>query len=90
MSDDMTKVILASHAAVLEHLAGGQAAIAMGLQAIAGVIEKQQAEGAATSTHLKALVDQIKDAQAKADAHRKASAERMAQVKRTLEDLRQP
>jgi len=88
--DDLTQVILASHAAVLEHLASGQAAIAQGLQAIAGVLEKQQAEGSATSISLKILVDQIKDAQAKAEAHRKASAERMADVKRSLGEVRSP
>jgi len=88
--DYLTQVILASHAAVLEHLASGQAAIAQGLQAIAGVIEMQQAEGSATSKHLKVLVEGIKDAQAKAEAHRQASAERMAQVKRTLGELRAP
>ena len=88
--DDLTQIILASHAAVLEHLASGQAAIAQGLQAIAGVLDRQQAEGSATSISLRILVDQIKDAQAKAEAHRKASAERMAEVKRTLGELRSP
>jgi len=88
--DDLTQVILASHAAVLEHLASGQAAIAQGLQAIAGVIEMQQAEGSATSKQLKILVDGIKDAQAKTEAHRKASAERMPEVKKALADLRSP
>ena len=90
MSDDVTKVILASQAAVLEQLAAGQVAIAQGLQAIAGVIEMQQAEGSATSKHLKTLVDGIKDAQAKAETHRKAAAERMEQVKRTIGELRSP
>ena len=88
--DDLTQVILASHAAVLEHLASGQAAIAQGLQAIAAVIEMQQAEGSATSKHLKVLVDQIKDGQAKAEAHRQASAERMPHVKKSLGELRSP
>jgi hypothetical protein len=88
--DDLTQVILASHAAVLEHLASGQAAIAQGLQAIAGVLDRQQAEGSATSISLRILVDQIKDAQAKAEAHRQASAERMAQIKKTMGELRAP
>jgi hypothetical protein len=50
----------------------------------------QQAEGTATSTTLGTLVEQIKDAQAKAEMHRKEAAERMVLVKKTLGELRKP
>jgi len=39
---------------------------------------------------VKVLVEGIKDAQAKGEAHRQASAERMAHVKKTLGELRAP
>jgi hypothetical protein len=86
--DEDTRAILTAHANAIEALAAGQAAIAQTQQtiaqtqqALAGLLERQHAEGNATSTALQTLVKGIQQAQATAEAHRQAAAQRMAEVK---------
>ncbi len=80
MADDDTKAILATHAAILDNLAAGQTAIAQGLQALGGVVQLQQDEGAKTSKALTDLVAGVRVGQARAEAFRqeaKAAREKM-------------
>ena len=86
--DDDTKAILVAHAGALNALAEGQATlagtqqtIAQMQQAMATLIERQQAEGNATSTALQTLVQGIRQAQATAEQHRQAAAQRLADIK---------
>lgn len=81
MADDTTQKILEAHAAILDNLAVGQAAIAQGLQAMAGVIQLQQAEGSRTSDILDRLAVGVTLAQANAERHRQASLKKMEEVK---------
>lgn len=75
-TDDTTTTILAQHAAILDNLATGQAAIALGLQAMADVIGKQQAEGSKTSEALAALNTVIVAVQRKNEARWEESKKR--------------
>jgi uncharacterized protein YicC (UPF0701 family) len=85
--DDATKAILVAHAGALAALAEGQAtlagtqqAIAQTQQAVLGLLERQHAEGNATSTALQTLVQGIRQAQATAEQHRQAAAQRMKEL----------
>lgn len=86
--DESTQAILTAHAAMIESLAAGQAALTETLQttaqtqqALLGLLERQHAEGNATSAALTSLVQGIRQAQATAEQHRQAAAQRMAELK---------
>ena len=86
--DDATKAILVAHAGALDALAAGQKiladtqqTIAQTQQALLGLLERQHAEGNATSTALQTLVQGIREAQATAELHRQAAAQRLKEVK---------
>jgi uncharacterized protein YicC (UPF0701 family) len=86
--DDDTRAILVAHAGALAALADGQATlagtqqtIAQTQQAVLGLLERQHAEGNATSTALQTLVQGIRQAQASAEQHRQAAAQRLAEVR---------
>ncbi len=80
---ETTDDILAQHAAILDNLAAGQAAISQTLQALVGVVERQQVEGSRTSDTLLQLAAGVKAAQDRSEARRKQfEAERAVALER--------
>ncbi len=95
MADDTTQAILAAHAAILDNLAAaqtalatGQAAIAIGLNAMAGVIERQQAEGTKTADAVAALNSVITVVQKKNEARWEESKARFAAAQAAMAEVR--